>query len=156
VVIGSLLIAINMGGPAPVIWMALMAVGAFWRGRRRVRSVELDRQHRFLIEVDQLVQQGNDAEQLRDIALAHATSNLVAAEMALTNTSFDYSTPMDVNELRRQVASFAPSGNAHDDAARARGLAERSRAVLAQTKAARSGNLVRTGAFVVGMFRGTR
>jgi hypothetical protein len=149
-----LIVSFRIGPVAVVVWFVALIGGWIWTSRTRRRQLDAEAQTRRLGEIDALVQQGVGLEQIRTEAIADASANLEAAEAAVKNNRFDYETPAEISIFRNRLADYRITGDAHTDAERALALSEASRVCASRASNARNGNLMRTGAFVVGMFRG--
>jgi hypothetical protein len=149
-----LMVAFRIGPIAVVVWLAVLIGGWIWTSRTRRRQLHTKAQARRLGQIDELVAQGIGLDQIRSEALADANANLAAAEVAVKESRFDYETPAEISAFRNRLADYRVTGDADIDAERALALSEESRVCLSRASSARKGNLMRTGAFVVGMFRG--
>jgi hypothetical protein len=151
VLIGTLILAIKIDGPAPVIWLGAVAAAWALRTRSVRKRAERREEVRRINEVETLVGQGQSADQLRDEAIAQARTNLATAHQGLDELLLDRTAPMWVNDLEGKLDAFRPTGQAVHDAAVARGIAEFSQGVVVQVQRGRRGNLMRGAATAFGV-----
>jgi hypothetical protein len=149
-----MLVAFRIGPAAVVVWFVALIGGWIWTSRTSRRTLDAEARDRRLGQINDLVQHGIGLEQIRTEALADAETNLTAAENAVKQNRFDYETPAEISLFRNRLADYRVTGDTHNDAERAVALSEESRICLSRATSARKDNLMRTGAFVVGMFRG--